>query len=596
MPSFSKLVAAVAVGALSLVDAKACPPLGAVFPAPQAPGESKLVQTAATKLKAGLEERITSKFNTSAISIGVKSIHEDDPLFTYHFTPPNPGEGTDKVDENTVFRIASGSKLFTVLAALLNSDIDFEASVLKYLPELNETAKEDEIFSLKWEDITVGSLASHLSGIGVDLAQDLGIIGSAPWAQMGLPQFAKGEGPTCSGLPGTIPCTKKDLLEQVNLRPPVYGPFTNPVYSNVGIALLGLVVEAAAKKPFAEVLKRDIFDVVGMKNTYVGKTPLLRISLSLRANPHGMPLLPCSTEGILTNKFLSPAQTRKWMKPISNTASWGYQVGAPWEILRGDNITVDGRLIDVYTKSGDLGLYHSQTVLIPDYDIVISIMSGGKEASANQYVTSTVLSSVINALVPAIEKVGRDSAKEAFAGEYADKETNSSISFKVDNGPGLVINSWQIRGFDVLNHIGSYSFDALESGKVEKSKYVDARVYPTNLNKKGQTAWRTVFDMTTSQQDAEYESALFFKDGTCQSWFAQDRKVYDFLPLDEFVFIEGDEGVSTAVRNPAFNVTLTKVREPGAKKAATNAAGQTRELNAALGLGLAVLAAFMSMF
>ncbi|KAI8721598.1 Beta-lactamase domain-containing protein [Fusarium sp. LHS14.1] len=612
MPSFSKLVAAVAVGALTLVDAKACPPLGAVFPAPQAPGQSKLVQTAATKLKAGLEEQITSLFNTSALSIGVKSIHEDDPLFTYHFTPPNPGEGTDKVDENTVFRIASGSKLFTVLAALLNSDIDFEASVLKYLPELNETAKDDDILSLKWEDITVGSLASHLSGVGVDLAQDLGIIGSAPWAQMGLPQFAKGDGPTCSGLPGTIPCTRKDLLEQVNLRPPVYGPFTNPVYSNVGIALLGLVVEAAAKEPFAEVLKRDIFDVAGMKNTYVGKTPPVEdlfipeseptwnASLAVFDSAGGMfssvADMLLLAEGILTNKFLSPAQTRKWMKPMANTASWGYQVGAPWEILRGDNITVDGRLIDVYTKSGDLGLYHSQTVLIPDYDIVISIMSGGREASANQFVTTTVLSAVINAIIPAVEQVGRDVAKEAFAGEYADKETNSSISFKVDNGPGLVINSWQIRGFDVLNHIGSYSFDALESGKVEKGKYVDARVYPTNLNKKGQTAWRTVFDMTTSQQDAEYESALFFKDGTCQTWFSQDRKVYDFLPLDEFVFIEGDEGVSTAVRNPAFNVTLTKVREPGSKKATTNAAGQTREVNAALGLGLAVLAAFMSMF
>ena len=33
------------------------------------------------------------------------------------------------------------------------------------------------------------------------------------------------------------------------------------------------MVEAAAKKPFGEVLKRDIFDAVGMKNTYVGKTP-----------------------------------------------------------------------------------------------------------------------------------------------------------------------------------------------------------------------------------------------------------------------------------------------------------------------------------
>lgn len=301
-------------------------------------------------------------------------------------------------------------------------------------------------------------------------------------------------------------------------------------------------------------------------------------------------------EGILSNKFLSPVQTRKWMKPISNTASWGYQVGAPWEILRGDNITADGRLIDVYTKSGDIGLYHSLTVLIPDYDIVISILTGGKEATAHQYVTSTILSAVVNALVPAIEKVGRDSAQEAFAGEYEDKSTNSSISFKIDDGPGLVIKSWQVRGFDVLNHMDSYKFGTLLSGKVEKAKYVDARAYPTNLNKKGQTAWRTVFDTTPSQKDAEYESALFFKDGTCLTWFLQDRKVYDFLPLDEFVFIEGDEGVSTAVRNPAFNVTLTKVHEPGAKKAAPNAAGGSRDLNATLGIGLVVLTAFMSMF
>ncbi|KAM0420410.1 hypothetical protein ACHAPT_011831 [Fusarium lateritium] len=609
MPSLSKLVAAVAVGALTLVDAKACPPLGAVFPPLQAPSESKLVQGAAAKLKAGLDE-ITAISNTSALSIGVKSIHEDDPLFTYHFTPPKTGLGADKVDKDTVFRIASGSKLLTVLAALVSDDIDFEASVLKYLPELNETAKEDEIFSLKWEDITVGSLASHLSGVGVDLAQDLGIFGSAPWQKLGLPEFAKGDGPTCSGLPDTIPCTKKDLLEQVNLRPPVYGPFTNPVYSNVGIALLGLVVEAVNKKPLAEVLKRDVFDVVGMKNTYVGKTPPVEdlfipedeptwnASLAVFDSAGGMfssvADMLLLADGILSNKFLTPVQTRKWMKPESNTASWGYQVGAPWEILRGDNITADGRLIDVYTKSGDLGFYHSLTVLIPDYDIVISIMSGGREATANQFVTATILSAVINALVPAVEKAGRDFANEAFAGEYVDKSTNSSISFKIDDGPGLVINSWQVRGFDVLNYYGSYSLEALKKG-AEKLKYIDARAYPTNLGKKGQSSWRTVFDLTTSEQDAEYESALFFKDGTCQTWFSQDRKIYDFLPLDQFVFVEGDEGVSTAVRNPAFNVTLTKVREPGAKKATNAAAGQ-RDVNVALGLGLAVLTVLTSMF
>ncbi|KAL5620986.1 hypothetical protein FOBRF1_004232 [Fusarium oxysporum] len=243
MPSLSK-IAAVAAASFTLIDAKACPPLGAVFPAPQSPSQSSLVKKAASLLKAGLDAQIGAQFNTSALSIGVKSLHEDEPLFTYQWTPPNPGEGTDKVDEDTVFRIASGSKLFTALAAHISDKIDLEASVLKYLPELNKTAGDDDIFSLKWEDITVGSLASHLSGVGVDMAQDLAIFGSDPWQPFGLPEVPESEKPNCSGLPKTTPCTRKDLLEQVNLRPPVYAPFTNPIYSNIGHALLGLVIEA----------------------------------------------------------------------------------------------------------------------------------------------------------------------------------------------------------------------------------------------------------------------------------------------------------------------------------------------------------------
>lgn len=304
-------------------------------------------------------------------------------------------------------------------------------------------------------------------------------------------------------------------------------------------------------------------------------------------------------DGILSNKFLTPVQTRKWMKPEANTASWGYQVGGPWEILKSDNITSDGRLIDIYTKSGDLGLYHSQTVLIPDYDIVISIMSGGLEASANPYVTGNVLSAIIQNLLPAIEKVGRDDAKVAFAGDYEDKETNSSISFQSDSGPGLKIKSWQVRGFDVLNNIGNFNFNALESGASTKTPYVDARMYPSNLAKKGQTAWRAVFDKTNSTVDAAYDSTLFFKDGTCQTWFQQDRMVYDYLPLDLFVFTEGEDGVSESVKSPAFNVTLTKVRQPAQKKATgegdRNAAGEMGRFGV-LGLALAAAATLMSTF
>jgi hypothetical protein len=56
---------------------------------------------------------------------------------------------------------------------------------------------------------------------------------------------------------------------------------------------------------------------------------------------------------ILGNKIFSPGQTRKWLKSVTSTSSTGELVGAPWEILRSDNLTSDKRLIEVYTKSSD---------------------------------------------------------------------------------------------------------------------------------------------------------------------------------------------------------------------------------------------------
>lgn len=83
----------------------------------------------------------------------------------------------------------------------------------------------------------------------------------------------KGTGPSCSGLASTAPCTREDLLSEINRHPPVYSPYTTPVYSNIGLALLGYVVEAANKKPFADVVQEKIFDVGGMGHSFIGKVP-----------------------------------------------------------------------------------------------------------------------------------------------------------------------------------------------------------------------------------------------------------------------------------------------------------------------------------
>jgi CubicO group peptidase (beta-lactamase class C family) len=97
---------------------------------------------------------------------------------------------------------------------------------------------------------------------------DLGNFRNAPWEAMGLPTIQNGTGPTCSGLGGIPACTADDIIEHINSRPPIYSPYAGgPVYSNVGYALLGMVIEAATGMPFQDVASENIFNPSGMERT-----------------------------------------------------------------------------------------------------------------------------------------------------------------------------------------------------------------------------------------------------------------------------------------------------------------------------------------
>lgn len=95
---------------------------------------------------------------------------------------------------------------------------------------------------------------------------DLGVF-PAPWAELGLPAIPRGTGPSCSGLPGTEPCTAEDLLNAMDSVPAVFPTFTSPSYSNTAYALLGMVVEAAYNQTFEDVAQTNIFDVAGMDSS-----------------------------------------------------------------------------------------------------------------------------------------------------------------------------------------------------------------------------------------------------------------------------------------------------------------------------------------
>lgn len=106
---------------------------------------------------------------------------------------------------------------------------------------------------------------------------DLGVFPIGLWQQIGLPPIPQGTGPSCSGLPGTAPCTKEDLVNDLKKREPIYQPYTSPSYSNVGFAILGMVIDAAINGSYIDAIQNGVFDAVGMKsssfNGYVESFP-----------------------------------------------------------------------------------------------------------------------------------------------------------------------------------------------------------------------------------------------------------------------------------------------------------------------------------
>ena len=149
-----------------------CPPLGPALPAPLAPSTNSDVQAAVDTLKQAINS-LTPNFNHTAVSIGMISLHEDTPIVDIHFTPPvlDP-RGAQKIDANTVYRIGSVSKVFTVLAALKLTGVSMDDPVTKYLPKLRSLKSQQEtnndITTVEWDKVTLKALASHMGGIPSD--------------------------------------------------------------------------------------------------------------------------------------------------------------------------------------------------------------------------------------------------------------------------------------------------------------------------------------------------------------------------------------------------------------------------------------------
>lgn len=107
-------------------------------------------------------------------SIGMFSLHDPDARrLQYHYVSPeirNASIGTRKVDENTIYRVASISKLITAFVGMVELTpedwnrplTEINPAFSQYPPGFNPS---DPVTAIQWDKVTPWALATQLSGI-----------------------------------------------------------------------------------------------------------------------------------------------------------------------------------------------------------------------------------------------------------------------------------------------------------------------------------------------------------------------------------------------------------------------------------------------
>lgn len=149
-----------------------CPYNGPAFPKPT-DFSSATMQAALDAITTTFEGRDADAATNPALtsySIQVFSAAGDEPIWErYHSSQQLEAYGVSAVDGDSVYRIGSLTKIFTVYTFLVEAgDTHWNEPVTKWVPELADMAAnytEDPLMNVDWDSITLGMLASQLSGV-----------------------------------------------------------------------------------------------------------------------------------------------------------------------------------------------------------------------------------------------------------------------------------------------------------------------------------------------------------------------------------------------------------------------------------------------
>ncbi|KAL4947876.1 beta-lactamase/transpeptidase-like protein [Aspergillus filifer] len=560
------------VASVAATSKLTCPLAGPIFPAPRSARDSPALKNATVNFTSELKKILRPANGTqytaidpdlTSFAVQVYSAHDQKPLFEYYHTATsarNNTIGVNRVDEDTVFRVGSISKLWAVLVLLTESgDAALHEPVYKYIPELEvivEDAKgnealSDEIDNVNWEEITIGELASQMAGLERSYGLGDRATNQEPMIEIGFPELKKALVPKCGFMPA---CERDQFFEGPVSRHPVVPSSSSPVYSNDAYQLLGYVIEAMAGDRLEKLVNERLTERLNLTRSSYTK-PDDRVGIipepinETAWDTEFGDLTPAggiysstkdlSTLGraILNHDLLSSALTRRWMKPVARTADRGISVGTPFEIYHLN----EPRAIDLFTKSGDIGAYSAMIGLSPDHDIGVTIFAAGERATPSVAALGDLLSTII---ISGIEQAAKEEAKRHFAGTYTTETDKMTIA--TDHGPGLRITEWTNRSKDMLEALRTLQW-------VKPEGDVDVRLYPTGLKSRNKVSFRAI--VTAPAPTGPPNGPMT---NVCVSWLTIDSPVYGSVAVDEFVFEIGQGGKATTVTPRVLRTSLRR--------------------------------------
>lgn len=215
MNSRTKLYALSLLASVATASWTGCPPSGPLLPRPTHLHNSSNFRFATSSFESTLNSALNGTISPSfsvqntSFSLGLVTLDSPKPLWTYHHRGSANTTGTDVIDNDTQYLIGSISKLLTDLL-VLRTEINLDTPITQYLPTLaNETSL------IKWEDITLASLADHLSGIPPNYGFSEFYYLRTLLERLGFPALSIENYAGCgiTGLNGA--CTKQGMLKKM---------------------------------------------------------------------------------------------------------------------------------------------------------------------------------------------------------------------------------------------------------------------------------------------------------------------------------------------------------------------------------------------